>query len=343
MTSVPAARFDFREFPPADRLAAFRQLTSAVYETWAAGAPEDFQAEALGYQVGPLIFNEAQISPARFRRSRAHLCGDGRDVLVLQAQLAGSESLVINGRVLHLLPGNIYLRDWAQPFESNASAIHLHSVLIPRHRLASTAVLTAKNPVLSWSIDEPEGGLLFLLWSELIARLPGASLRQAERMSKAFLGFLDGMLRDELNPRDSASLQAMEHFLQLRLRQEISADDLVRHFHVSRSTVYRLFARHGGVNGYLVRLRMERVYADLMHADPKRASVSELASAWGFYEASSFSRRFRKQFGRAPSEVLNSPYHDLNVPISMDIRGPEAFRVYTEWLQRANARSRFSS
>ena len=340
MTSVPTAHFNYREFAPEKRLVAFRQLTSGVYETWSEGAQEDFQAEALGYRVGPLLFNEAQFSPARFRRSREHLSGDGCDLLVLQAQLTGSELLVINGRVLHLLPGNIYLRDWAQPFESKATAMHLHSVLIPRHRLASNNVFSAQNPVLSWSIDEPEGGLLFMLWSELIARFSGSSLRQAERLSKAFLAFVDGMISDDVNPGISTSLQAMEHFLQLRLRQRISAEDLIRHFRVSRSTVYRMFAPHGGVNGYVARLRLERVYADLMHADPDRASVGELAAAWGFYEASSFSRRFRRQFNQTPSEVLNTPFHELTARNSKSIQGPDTFREYSEWLRSANKRTR---
>lgn len=343
MTSVPTAHFNYREFAPEKRLAAFRQLTSSVYEIWAQGAQEDFQAEAFGYQVGSLIFNEAQISPARFRRTHEHLCGNGADLLVLQAQLMGSELLVMNGRVVHLLPGNIYLRDWAQPFESKATAMHLHSILIPRHRLASTTVFSAQNPVLSWSIDQPEGGLLFMLWSEMIARFSGASLRQAERLSKAFLAFVDDMISDDVSPEDSTSLQAMEHFLQLRLRQSISAEDLIRHFRVSRSTIYRIFAPHGGVNGYVTRLRLERVYADLMHADPDRASVGELAAAWGFYEASTFSRRFRKQFNQTPSEVLNTPFHELTTRNSKSIQGFDTFREYSEWLRIANERIRTGS
>jgi len=338
MTSVPTAHFDYREFAPEERLAAFRQLTSAVYETWAQGAPERFQAEALGYRIGALLFNEAQFSPVRFRRSHEHLRGDGSDIVVLQAQLTGSEVLTMDQHVVHLLPGNIYLRDWAQPFESSASAMRLHSILIPRHRLASTSMLGVRNPILSWPIDGPEGGLLFTLWSELIARFPETSLRQAVGMCNAFLAFLDALLNDDAQPQESTSLQAMERYLQLRLRQSVSAQDLCGHFHVSRSTVYRMFSVHGGVDGYLSRLRMERVYADLLHADPAHASVGGLASAWGFDGASSFSRRFRTQFGKTPSEVLHTPFHEDTSPISEHIRGSASFRVYSEWLSSNNRR-----
>jgi len=51
---------------PPDRLPAFRKMTASLYETWAIGEPEGFQAEAFGHQVGELVLNEVTFSPARF-------------------------------------------------------------------------------------------------------------------------------------------------------------------------------------------------------------------------------------------------------------------------------------
>jgi len=115
MQKVPTSRFDYRKLTPAERLPAFRQLTASLYETWALGEPEDFRSDAYGYLVKDLIFTEVEFSAARFKRDHRHTQGDGKDFLTLHAQIAGIERLVMDHGVVQLLPGNIYLRDWAYP------------------------------------------------------------------------------------------------------------------------------------------------------------------------------------------------------------------------------------
>ena len=157
MDKVPTSQFDYRKFPPADRLPAFRQLTASLYETWPLGDPESFQAEAYGHQVKDLIFTEVEFGATRFKRSAAHIQGGGKDFLTLHAQLAGMERLVMDHGIVQLLPGRIYLRDWAYPFECRSTPMYMHTIVVPRHRLASSAVLDAENPILDWRISEPDG------------------------------------------------------------------------------------------------------------------------------------------------------------------------------------------
>ncbi|UHD16539.1 helix-turn-helix domain-containing protein [Thiocapsa bogorovii] len=45
---------------------------------------------------------------------------------------------------MRLLAGHIYLRDWA--FDSEASAMHLHAIMIPRHRLRAGAGMQEHAP-----------------------------------------------------------------------------------------------------------------------------------------------------------------------------------------------------
>jgi hypothetical protein len=150
MKSVPTAQFDYRNFAPEERLPAWRHMTASLYETWAVGDPEAFQAEAFGRQVGDLVFNEVKFSPARFWRTPDHASGKGRDFLSLHAQLTGEERLLMDHGVVRLLPGHIYVRDWSCAFDSNASAMHLHTIVIPRHRLAASATMSRRSPVVGW-------------------------------------------------------------------------------------------------------------------------------------------------------------------------------------------------
>jgi AraC-like DNA-binding protein len=336
MSKVPTSHFDYRAFCPADRLPAFRQLTASLYETWAQGKPESFQAEAFGHQVGDLIFTEVRFSAARFKRSAWHTQGGDKDFLTLHAQLDGTELLVMEHGIVRLLPGNIYLRDWAYPFYCNATPMYMHTIVVPRHCLPSCVVLDRDNPIVDWRISEPEGEMLFKLWSGLVKSFASVTLGQAELMCNAFLGFVDGLLGG-VSKRDlPVTLHAMERFLTTRLRRRVGVEDLCRRFHTSRSTVYRLFEPHGGVRAYLSRMRMERAYADLRNADPKHVQIAEVAESWRFNEPSSFSRRFRQQFGRCPSEVLGSDVvHHEAAPPEL-IKGADIYAEYTRWFNNAS-------
>lgn len=336
MEKVPSAHFDYRTFSPADRLPAFRQMTASLYDTWAEGEPESFRVEAFGRRVGDLVFNEVEFSPARFLRGTQHLCGEGRDFLSLQVQLAGDELLLMDHGVVRLLPDNIYLRDWAYPFDSKATAMHMHTIVVPRHRLAFSTGMSENTPVVSWDVTQPEGRLLLKLWSELITLLGEVSLGQAEVLCEAFLRFVDGLLGYGAQQDAPSTLPAMEHFLLARLRGNVGAADLCRHFHVSRSKVYRLFERHEGVRAYLGRMRLERAYADLCNADPIRVRVGEIAASWRFYDASTFSRKFRQHFGSPPSEILGTNFLKREATPGGSIRGAESFVDYTNWLRRAS-------
>jgi len=130
----------------------------------------------------------------------------------------------------------------------------------------------------------------------------------------------------------------MERYLAARLRRNVGVENLCREFHTSRATVYRLSEPHGGIRKYLGRARMERAYADLCQADPKHVQVAEIAAAWQFSEPSTFSRKFRQQFGQSPSEVLGSAYRDPAVSSPMIIHGADMYEDYMKWFNTASNR-----
>jgi hypothetical protein len=215
LNKVPTAHFDSDQFPPHEGLAAWRHMTASLYQTWPRGEPEGFRAQADGYKVGELVFNQARFTPARFLRGPELLVGEGREFLSLQMQLVGEERLIMTHGHVRLLPGHIYLRDWAYAFESEASTKRLHAVMIPRHRLRAGARIQESTPLLCWSMSEPDGRLLSMLWQELITELGQVTLPQALNLCNAFLGFLDALLgynpdeankprRHAANPADAA-------------------------------------------------------------------------------------------------------------------------------------------
>lgn len=333
---VPTEFFDTRTLAPDERLPAFRRLTATLFDVWALGDPAEFDVQATGHRVGSMIFNQVHYnSPARFRRGHVHCQGQGNDFFVLEAMLRGEQRLMMSGRHMRTLGGHIYLRDWAQQFDSYATVMRLDSMVIPRHLITSGAIVDGTTPVFSWSQSEPAGRQLSMLFSALIEELTHVATAEAKSLTIAFLGFLNGLLSQRVTHHPSAELGAMQHFLNARLHANVAVDNLCRHFNVSRSQVYRLFEPVGGVRNYITQARLERCFTELLVADPARVNVGDVASSWGFPEASSFSRRFRAKFDTTPSQVLGRAHTgQIHGHLSRTVNNTEYCRRYLQWFEQ---------
>jgi AraC-like DNA-binding protein len=178
-----------------------------------------------------------------------------------------------------------------------------------------------------------------MLWQELLAELGQVALPQALSLCDAFLGFVDALLGFGPNETSPATLGAMQQFLMTRLQGDVGVEAVCRHFRVSRSTVYRLFEPLGGVRQFINGARLERCYGQLRGADPRCVKIADIASSWGFDDASSFSRRFRSRFGVAPSEVFGTALDQTeDVAAQADWTGARLNRDYTNWLRQASGR-----
>ncbi|MEM1412021.1 MAG: helix-turn-helix domain-containing protein [Pseudomonadota bacterium] len=337
MDQVPSDLIDSEQLTAQERLVDFQRITESIYEVQPAGPAEAFHVRSQGYRVGQLLFNQVRFSPARFRRDARHVRGRQSDFLVLHQQLEGEELIVMAHQRLRVVPGHLYLRDWAQPFSSEASAMALRSIVIPRPMLSAGAFLSPLNPVLSLALSEPLGRMMAAHWSLLEDELPRVTLAQAETLCDALLASLDALWSPRSASAVRPTLSAMQLYLSTRLMGPIEIDALCRHFDVSRSTVYRLFQPLGGVRRYIARLRLERCYADLWRADPAATQVGQVGASWGFDEASSFSRSFSAEFGVSPRDILGKGFGERREPeqAGTSERG-DVNSAYLRWFEAAS-------
>jgi AraC family ethanolamine operon transcriptional activator len=86
----------------------------------------------------------------------------------------------------------------------------------------------------------------------------------------------------------------------------LSAADLCRAGGVSERTLAYAFREPVGTSpmGFVRRLRIQRVRAQLLMAEPGSITVTAVAHAPGFFEHGQFSAASARAFGELPSETL---------------------------------------
>ena len=82
----------------------------------------------------------------------------------------------------------------------------------------------------------------------------------------------------------------------------LGPEQIARAHYVSTRYVHKLFAAAGtGVSAWIREQRMERAAQELRESG--ESSIAHVASRWGYRDAASFSRAFRRAHGRSPRDV----------------------------------------
>lgn len=333
--SISESIFDTQLIDPEKRLAAFQDLTAKLYKVSAKGDSHLLQIYGQGYAVGDFIFNKVDFSPVLFQRNKHHLRGKDQDFLILEWMIEGEQKLFMEHCHVHMKPGHIYLRDWSNSFEADATTMSLYSIHIPRNRLKASQFMNVCNPVYSWSLEHAAGRSISLLWHHLFHDLSTLSLSEARNLTEGLLGYIDGLLGYGTPTNISASLEDINLFISTRLQGEISNDLLCEHFKISRSTLYRIYEPLGGVKHYISQQRLRHCYKALCDADPAENTINEIASYWGFNQPASFTRLFKKTFQATPSSVFKIHYHQAKSSASEDQFSDRAsYKQYHEWFHR---------
>lgn len=96
-------------------------------------------------------------------------------------------------------------------------------------------------------------------------------------------------------------LSKITNYIKENYNQEISLEGIAKTFGFSPTYLSKLFKKYGKVNykTYIQNIRVEYGYRDLVNTD---LSISDIAMKNGFPNSKSFSKEFRKRYGKLPSE-----------------------------------------
>lgn len=140
---------------------------------------------------------------------------------------------------------------------------------------------------------------------ELLVRISNLLKNQTSRQKEAAFHQGEEFVTSKQSVKDLQWLETFENFVKGNLSDTLLCIPmLAQEFAMSESTLLRQLKRLTGLtpNQYLQEIRLEQ--ARLLLENRTHNSVSNVASKVGYIDTRSFSRRYKKRFGKLPSEYL---------------------------------------
>lgn len=242
----------------------------------------------------------------------AQLCKDGQDDLMLL--MPSAEALIEQpGReALHLRPGDAALLSQARPMRVSQQAGASWVLRVPHRDVARMLPRLSDAPMLVLRRGTPTLQLL-RRFGRLLESDPlrgAASLQLAGRQLQDMLAVVLGQSPDyaawaEEHSLAAARLRAVQADIAAHLGQgRLGLEWLAARQGLSPRHLQRLLAAHGTSYQEAVRqARLQAAYALLTEPRNAGMSISAIAHACGFSEASALNRAFKQHYGMTPGEA----------------------------------------
>lgn len=289
--------------------------------------------------LGPLVLVRCGGSRQIYRRDPRTIASDGVDFLLLDSLLEGCGSAWHNDRHCALEPGDLLLNDLTQPSRFELEAHEritasiprallaeafpefegFHGSLIPRSSPCAQALLAhlehldrmveCSKPQEAEALARGLVQLVALYFRSAVPNWERAQPEQAgddaEQLLSTILGYVDAHLSDP----------------------DLSVNNLVAQFKLSRTALYRLFEPHGGVAEVIRERRLQYAYRLLLRPQPaagRQPLIRDLALGLGFSSEAHFSRVFKARFGLTARAVRQQQNRPTQAPPSTGLQDIEA-------------------
>lgn len=235
---------------------------------------------------------------------------DGGDDIAFELIRSGRSNLTHNGE--HTFrSGNLYLVDYARPFQTALTRHRASGIVLSRRRVRE--VLGDDLSALAGH-HVPARGLAAVLRAHMMTTLDEAPHMTAEDRVIATNAAADMALAILQAGRFGAVdadrfgeglYQAARAVIDRACPDpELSPERIALAVGCSRATLYRLFARHDQTVAAVVwRARLERARRMLCSAEGLAVPISDVAMLSGFIDMPAFTRMFKRCYGKTPREA----------------------------------------
>jgi AraC-like DNA-binding protein len=284
-----------------------------------------FEARAGMLRFGPFALYSAGLPPCDYARPAQRVRRDSLDHWMVALVRRGEQRQRSRDTVITFRTGVPYVLSMALPFEAQRSGAEVQWLALHVPRDAVPELESGFVAALSRPLDGVCGHMLGEFLCRLADGFDGLRVADLPHLAAATQSLLAAALRT-VESEGSPEIERLQMARVKRLVREnlgaatLRPGRLAAMAGMSRSRLYRIFEPMGGVAQFIQRERLRQ--ARRMLTNPaERRDIAELAEASGFFDPSSFSRAFRREFGCTPREARLSAMAGLSLPPDVLMQG----------------------
>ena len=304
--------FTTQNLAPLDQLPSWQEWFSPVFDiSPMEPAGDEFHAQNTVWSLGDVMISRVLAPSVHVKRSRTNLAKAPTDHWVLTYCRQGATAVQTPKGEFNAAGGVPFLWSLGEEFESKRTRVDRIQILMSREALSSLTPL----------LEASRGSALQTPWGSLLGDYIIAVERWLPSMQESDIPGLAASVRNMvaacIAPSADRTMLAQEEIesglserarrtIQTHLRSpQLRPNTLCRLLGISRSQLYRLFERTGGVVEYIQRQRLLGIWASLSDPANQRA-IADVAADFCFQDPSSFGRAFRREFGHSASDVRSA-------------------------------------
>ncbi len=327
--NTPLVQFSLKITPGQEgEFEAWRQTIAPMFELTLPHSTRavDYYLNTVGYYFSEISLSKSICAATIFDRNSRVIAQSGLDWVTIMTYTKGSYTLTINGETRRIEPGDFVVFDMSHPFRIEAQDYENLSVNIPRRPLE--ALLPKIDMAHGLVIDTTSAfnSMLLSHFSMLMNHANDFSSKDGPGLEQVTLNLIAASIGSTLENKypllatsDFSTLQKLRRAIEQQLENpKLSVKTLTLEQGISRSAIYRLFEPLEGVQNYIQRRRLARIYQAITDPANDKMKIGNIAARYGFSNATNFSRAFRTAYGLSPSEARKRAMDGANVtrPIS---------------------------
>lgn len=298
----------------ADSFAACRELLASMFdlETALLDQRADYTMEFALFDYGPIKLGKswATTAPSIMVRDARLIARSRVDHFHIQYYRGNSFTMIADDVERQVEAGDICMLDLARPAMLKTERIDNLSIIVERGLLAPLLADVDDVHGLVLARDSEAGVAVREHLDDMWRQAPDLSIAQGLELSHSTAALLAAVIRSNSQSRAvsrAALRQSQFRAICRRIDRRIAnpglgPDMLVRDFHITRPTLYRMFAPHGGIGRYILSCRLIGIMRDLSDPSLAQEKIDAIVQRWGLTNHSAAGRAFREAYGMTPSQ-----------------------------------------
>lgn len=316
--------FNTSAVTPLDGLSAWRDWFYPILDiSGVEGGGDSFRSVNKVWDIGGILLSSVVAPASRTTRGKVNISRAPIDHWIISYNRRGTTTIATDKSTLQSDQGVPFLWSLGVKSSSWRSDVDRIQLLLPRDKFREIApILDASQGSM---LNTPLGAMLGSYMVLLESHLDSVAQDDLPRLAKAVHGMVAACVAPS-SDRNPVAAAEIERGRRERVRQvihsnlrspDLTPDMICKAAGISRSNLYRLFEHSSGVLRYIQSQRLLQCHATL--SDPEnRKSILSVAEEFGFMDASSFRRAFRREFGLSPKEVRSAA--EAGVPADVGIK-----------------------